>query len=126
MGEKKGIWVVDDDTIAVTIVSHLIGRHENMELLNTFKNAEEVFNAFFQSEKYPDLILLDLNMPMMSGWELLEEMKSKVSLNGIKVAIFTSSIDIRDQEKAIDYPCVIGYFVKPITSNTLNLIARDI
>lgn len=126
MGEKKGIWVVDDDTIAVTIVSHLIGHQENLELLNTFRNAGEVMDAFIQSEKHPDLIILDLNMPMMSGWDLLEEMKTKVSLNGIKVAIFTSSIDKRDQKKAMDFPCIIGYFVKPMTRNTLSLIAQDL
>lgn len=126
MGEKKGIWVVDDDAIAVTIVSHLIGRQENLELLNSFGNAGDMLEAFKQCDQYPDLIILDLNMPMMSGWDLLEEMKTDFSLNAIKVAIFTSSIDERDRKKAENYPCVIGYFVKPMTRNILGKIAQDL
>lgn len=126
MGEKKGIWVVDDDAIAVTIVSHLIGRQENLELLDSFGNAGEMLQSFNQCKKHPDLIILDLNMPMMSGWDLLEEIKTNATLNDIKVAIFTSSIDERDRKKAANYPCVIGYFVKPMTRNILGIIAQDL
>lgn len=118
--------MVDDDAIAVTIVSHLIGKQENLDLLQTYANPGEVLRAFGRSSRLPDLIVLDLNMPMMSGWELLDEMKKEFSLNGTKVAIFTSSIDERDRNKAEDYPCVIGYYVKPMTRDILKQIAENL
>ncbi|MEM9981557.1 MAG: response regulator, partial [Bacteroidota bacterium] len=64
-----------------------------------------------------DMILLDINMKGMSGWEFLEEfqkLKSKVP-----VYILTSSTDIHDIQKAKEYSVVKGFIMKPLTQQVL-------
>lgn len=117
------VWIVDDDTIASAIAKHLLGRHEAFELTGEFTNAAQAIRKLqAESKDKPDLILLDLNMPVMSGWEFLDLLQKDNSLTTIPVAIFTSSIDPRDRLRAHDYPMVIGHFVKPIDLGTLDEI----
>lgn len=116
MSEQKRIWLVDDDPIAVTIMRHVIKKDSYFELAADFDGAEPMIAAL-QSQKLPlpHLIVLDLNMPLMSGWELLDFLKNDFKNEHIPVAVFTSSIDSRDAARSTDYPNVIGHFVKPIS-----------
>lgn len=69
--------------------------------------------------KHPDntfLVLLDINMPEMDGWEFLDAIQ-KVS-SRILVVMVTSSVDSRDRKKAKTYPQVIEYIEKPLTIGT--------
>lgn len=120
---KTKVWVVDDDPIAVTIIRHLLAQHPKMELTSSFDGAEAFLNALkTNSEGIPELLVLDLNMPLMSGWELLEILMSDFEDKKIPIAVFTSSIDERDELKSKKYPEVVGHFVKPMTSSLLNEI----
>ncbi len=117
------VWIVDDDTIASAIAKHLLGRHDAFELTGEYINAVEAIQKLqAESKDNPDVILLDLNMPVMSGWEFLDVLLKDTSLSIIPVVIFTSSIDPRDRLRALDYPMVIGHFVKPINFDTLHEI----
>jgi CheY-like chemotaxis protein len=67
---------------------------------------------------HPDLIFLDLNMPMMNGKELLEELKKTESFSNIPVIIYTTSSRVEDREESIELGAS-SYLVKPHNFNDL-------
>jgi len=128
---KKTIWVVDDDTIYQIIVNKIIQKSEMFSTISSFKNGKDAINAVSNSlnniESFPDIILLDINMPIMDGWEFMEELQVlKPSINKqIIVYIVSSSIAVEDKNKAKSYPDILGYLSKPVNINDLILIASN-
>lgn len=73
------------------------------------------------SEVWPEIILLDIRMPGMDGFEFLEQFAQLPveRLRQIKVFMLTSSIDERDKSKSLNYPFVYGYYSKPMSPEVL-------
>jgi CheY-like chemotaxis protein len=127
---KKTIWVIDDDNIYQIIVNKIIQKSEMFSAISSFKNGKEALDAVsnsLNSESFPDIILLDINMPIMDGWEFMEELQIlKPSINKqIVVYIVSSSIAVEDKNKAKSYPDILGYLSKPVNINDLILIASN-
>ena len=76
------------------------------------------------TEKKKYMILLDLNMPVMNGWEFLEELEKTEIASQAKVAIVTSSIDSADRKKAKEFEMVEYFLSKPLLD--LSPIERSI
>ena len=128
---KKAIWIVDDDAIYQIIVNKIIQRSEMFSAIFSFKNGKEaiddLYNALEINANLPDIILLDINMPIMDGWEFMDEMgiiKPKFPKE-IVVYIVSSSIAFEDKTKSKSYQNILGYLSKPITVNDLVLIASN-
>jgi len=132
---EKAIWVIDDDAIYQIIISKTIERSKMFSSITSFKNGKEaldtlhnvVNNTQENIQILPDIILLDINMPVMDGWEFMEKMsliKSKFK-KGITVYIVSSSIAVEDKNKSKTYIDILGYLSKPITVNDLILIASN-
>lgn len=128
---QKTIWVIDDDPIYQIIVNKIIQKSELFLNVSSFKNGKDAIDALENSletkEELPNIILLDINMPIMDGWEFMEEMvalKSKIS-EAINIYIVSSSIALEDKNKAKNYPEIIAYLSKPINTNDLILIAAN-
>lgn len=128
---KKTIWIVDDDAIYQIIANKIIQRSEMFSAISSFKNGKEaidyLYNALENNANLPDIILLDINMPIMDGWEFMEEMgliKPKLPKE-IVVYIVSSSIAVEDKNKSKSYENILGYLSKPITVNDLVLIASN-
>lgn len=128
---KKVIWVVDDDAIYQIIVNKIIQRSEMFSAISSFKNGKDaidvLYNSLENNELLPDIILLDINMPIMDGWEFMEEMgliKSKMSKK-IIIYIISSSIAVEDKNKSKTYPDILGYLSKPITTEDLRMITAN-
>jgi CheY-like chemotaxis protein len=129
--KKKAIWIIDDDPIYHIIVHKLIEKSELFSEITSFKNGREalemIHNVMEIIEGIPDIILLDINMPIMDGWEFMDEMNNvlqKLKKN-IIVYIVSSSIAIEDKNKSKSYSNILGYLSKPITINDLELIAYN-
>lgn len=128
---KKTIWVIDDDAIYQIIVNKIIQKSEMFSTVSSFKNGKEAIDAVTNSinkvESLPDIILLDINMPIMDGWEFMEELEIlKPSITKkIIVYIVSSSIAIEDKNKSKTYPYILGYLSKPVNVNDLLLIASN-
>lgn len=120
--------IIDDDPIFVMIAKRIIvsaGFHTSPK---TFSNGELAFH-FLQEEKDPEAkyaIFLDLNMPVMNGWEFLDQIHLD-SLDGKAfVFLMTSSSSSLDKAKAKDYSKVLHYFEKPLTEEDVkSLFIRE-
>ena len=129
---KKTIWVIDDDPIYQIIINKTIQRFGLFSAISTFKNGKIALDALLQlldnDTALPDIILLDINMPVMDGWEFMEELgliKPKF-MKQIVVYIVSSSIAVEDKNKSMSYGNILGYLSKPITVDDLILIASTV
>ena len=128
---QKTIWVIDDDPIYQIIVNKIIQKSELFLNVSSFKNGKDAIDALTNSlenkEALPNIILLDINMPIMDGWEFMEEMVAlKWQINEtINIYIVSSSIALEDKNKAKSYTEIIAYLSKPINTNDLILIAAN-
>lgn len=125
------ILCVDDDPITLMLCKMVIAKSSFAQEIVTAQNGEEALNYFDELKlntlgsdigRYPQLILLDLNMPVMGGWEFLDDF-SKDEYTSVfkdtKVIVLSSTIDPRDIEKSKTYPMVIDFMSKPITREML-------
>ncbi len=126
------IWVVDDDLIYQTIISKIIKKSGIFCTHSSFTNAKEALNSLKKiiqdDDTYlPDIILLDINMPVMDGWEFMEEMKKIKSdiRKDIHIYIVSSSIAIEDKNKSMTFSNIMGYMPKPISVNELIAIVSN-
>jgi CheY-like chemotaxis protein len=121
--------IIDDDPIFVYGAEALMQLTNFCNSLMVFHNGDEALRnlkiLISANDKLPDVILLDLNMPVMDGWEFLDEF-TKIPVNKeIIIYIVSSSIDPTDLDKAKTYSEVSNYIVKPVTTDTLEEILNS-
>jgi CheY-like chemotaxis protein len=68
------------------------------------------------------LILVDINMPVMNGWDFLKEYAQVESSREDTIIMLSSSIDFQDRQKSKDFPYVDGFIEKPLTFEKLKNI----
>jgi CheY-like chemotaxis protein len=124
--------IVDDDEIHTFTIEVLMQNYHFAEQIITFSNGKDAL-AFFSAAPHsafqlPDVVLLDIEMPVMDAWEFLAEFKKiKDRFNQkIPLYILSTSIYEKDKDKASSYPEVIGYLVKPLKREDLERIAKEI
>ena len=124
--------LIDDDPSNNLICKFAIKSETKKIDIIDFLEAERALD-FIQSEptldanKEKNIILLDINMPIMNGWDFLdsfEKLNSKIK-DAYTIYILTSSIDHADIEKAKKHPLVKSLLVKPINKSTVfDLLAQ--
>lgn len=127
---------VDDDPIALLLSKLVISKANFAAEIITCMNGEEAMNYLEKpgtieensNSEQPLLILLDLNMPVMDGWEFLEQFSSKLqeTYTTTKIILLSSSIDPNDIKKSKDFPMVVDFLPKPLTKEMLVLISEKI
>ena len=125
------ILCVDDDPITLMLCKMVISRSDFAKEIITAQNGEEALNYFDdlklnnlgnEINKYPLLIFLDLNMPVMGGWEFLDHFSQeeyRTQFKDCKVIVLSSTIDPDDINKAKTYPMVLDFLSKPISKEML-------
>ncbi|MBI2273126.1 MAG: response regulator [Chitinophagaceae bacterium] len=125
----KKVLCVDDDTISLTISQLLLKRTGFAQEVHTAidgSEALEYFERLFAEEPdpvaaAPELILLDINMPVMNGWEFLQEYNPRFrdKLTNTHIVILSSTIDPEDFALAKQYPVVAQFISKPLSVENL-------
>lgn len=123
------IMLIDDDYATNYLSKLLIAKGDYCEKLSILQLADEAFDELSRRLKgevdFPDLILLDLNMPKVNGWEFLEEFKNltpKSSYAHTKIFIISTSMNPMDLQKAEQMELVQGMYRKPISTEMLDEI----
>ena len=121
----KKILCVDDDPITLMLYKMVIAKATLAETVIVAKNGQEALEYYENSENensYHELIFLDLNMPIMGGWEFLDNFTEKrfYPINeNTKIIVLSSTIDPRDIEKVKNYPMILDFISKPVTKEML-------
>jgi CheY-like chemotaxis protein len=117
----KKILLVDDDKINNFLSTLIINNSKIAKVCKECFNGQEAID-FLESaaiDDLPDIILLDLNMPVLDGWQFLDFFMKMESNSLILIYILTSSNYDADMSKAKSYSCVKDYIVKPLKKEIL-------
>ena len=126
--------IIDDDDMYVSLITKVIDLRKLSKNLLIFRNGREALNYFVSALKkmerreIPEVILLDLNMPVMDGWQFLNEI-SKYDFPELKnttLYIVSSSINPDDLKRSKAISMVKDFLIKPIKPNELaNVFLMD-
>jgi CheY-like chemotaxis protein len=125
--EKKNILLVDDDSIANFLIEKIVQSTGLARNIYKALNGKEAL-TFFQDEKdesvLPEVVLLDLNMPIMNGFEFLKAFHSLQLKENVLIILVTSSSNPSDIEQAKSLG-IRYYLTKPISAETIKSIMLD-
>ncbi len=123
--DKSVVCLIDDDEVYQFIFRRQVEISNLASQILIFPNGQKGFdylmNTLKAPENLPEYIFLDINMPIMDGWQFLEEFSTiKNELRKpINIYLVTSSIDERDIEKANQFSDVKEYLIKPISEEKI-------
>ncbi|NLR61273.1 response regulator [Chitinophaga polysaccharea] len=122
---NKIVYVVDDDEIFHFIIKKMLEEQSDL-VVTSFLCAEEALEQLSNNppSTLPSLIILDMNMQRMNGWDFIEAYRGlKTSLkNNIPIIMCSSSVDVRDMQKVQHTPELMAYITKPLDKNKLKVI----
>jgi CheY-like chemotaxis protein len=120
----KNLLLVDDDSVFTFLNRKILEKLGITAAIDTAPNGQEALDlinsGYVKTSSLPDVILLDLNMPVMDGFSFIEEFR-RLNLNGhdnVEIIIVTSSEDTRDLERAKELG-IEQVLTKPLTDQAL-------
>ncbi len=122
MKKVSCIFIVDDDPITVFGIKKMLKSVADCEDIQIFQNGKEAYDALAERQNLgkpiPEVIFLDINMPIMDGWDFLDEMINLNINEHVIINMITSSIDPLDYQKWSGFkdrcPYVLNFKNKPI------------
>lgn len=132
MEKISSIYVVDDDPITVFGIRKILDNIVECEKIETFGNGklaiEALHSVLEQGGSMPEIIFLDINMPIMDGWQFMAEFIELPIAEKVRINIITSSIDTTDHESWAYYKRkthhIVDYVNKPVRSKELIKITK--
>ena len=121
----ENAFIIDDDDIYIFGIKKLVQIKKLCNEIHTFGNGFDALQRLkeleAQKKPFPEIILLDINMPVMNGWEFMEKFSEidESLRKDTKTYMVSSSIDPEDIEKANKLKEIEEYIIKPIDLNTL-------
>lgn len=129
MSKFKVACIIDDDPIYILTakkVMEQVGFSEEVIVYNNGRQAIEGLSALSAAGKpMPEVILLDINMPVMDGWQFAEEYQQLSLPCSTDIYVVSSSIDPEDIKRAHLTPCVKSYLTKPLTRSVLESVIGE-
>ena len=132
MNSNYNICVIDDDDIYQFTIVKILKSINLDKKISLFSDGEEalefLIDNLYNNEELPDIIFLDINMPIMDGFQFMEEyVKIKPKLNKkIIIYMVSSSVDPVDIERAKNISDISDYIIKPIKAGQLQEIMANL
>lgn len=122
--------IIEDDATHLFITKKMIEMSGTVENISVYRNGKEAFDGltatYFLNKTLPEIILLDLNMPIWDGWRFLEEFTKLPIDNKPVIYILTSSNSEEDKIQAEKYNLRQNYLIKPISLNEIKKVLTDL
>ncbi|HXB33677.1 MAG TPA: response regulator [Puia sp.] len=121
----KTIFLIDDDPVFVYLTKKIIcsvnGGCEIMEFSDGELAIDHLRTISGDSASLPDVIFVDLSMPVMDGWEFLDEYTQLQSTLSKRIELFivSSSISPQEVERSKTYPAVLDFLIKPVAKGKI-------
>lgn len=132
MNSIKNLLLIDDDEIFTFMTKRIIEKTHLAEQIKIFENGKEAIDFLDQfagkPEVLPEVIFLDLSMPVMDGWGFLKEYIDLKPRLGKKITLYiiSSSVSPRDHERAKSYSEVSDFIIKPMTKEKFIDIIKNL
>ncbi|TDH26884.1 response regulator [Segetibacter sp. 3557_3] len=127
MARYKSVLLVEDDPITMLVCERIIRMNDFAAEVKSCENGElalqHLESLMLNGTQMPDIVFLDVNMPVMDGWGFLEglvrlEAKGKLP----RIFILSSTVDPEDYKKARSYEVVENFILKPLNRDSLERI----
>lgn len=119
----KSVWLIDDNEIDNLISKKLLERFDSTISTREFLNARQAIEEIENGADLPNIILLDINMPGMNGWEFLDALLT-TDVKNVHVFVYSSSIYDKDINKARSYGVVVDFVNKPLNEEKIAEIVK--
>lgn len=124
--------IIDDDTVNNTVcklcVRALFDNMDVVEITKAREGLDFIQNHYSESDPVVTVLFLDINMPIVTGWDFLDRFHQfpPTIKEQIKIFMISSSIDQRDYERAHNNPYVIDFIVKPLLVEKVQKIMEQL
>lgn len=132
------VLMIDDDEITLLLGEMVMEQNKFAHEIITLQDGQQGVDFYqelknrqaqedYTAQEAPKLILLDLNMPIMSGWEFLEEFSQhyQAYFPGTRVVILSSTIDPRDFARTAQYEFVVDFLHKPFSDISISSLRAN-
>ncbi len=127
------VFCIDDDPITLMLCEKVFNKTAFCNKTIKALNGELALNYFkelvlnnSENKTIPNLILLDLNMPVVNGWEFLQIFENEIitHFSDLKVIILSSSLNPDDKEIIKKHPVIIDFITKPLTIESVEYLKK--
>ncbi|WP_400070943.1 response regulator [Zobellia russellii] len=128
----KSVCIIDDDPIFIYGTKRIMNEVDFADEIIVYNDGLAAFDGLKEmtqkGEELPSMIFLDINMPIMNGWEFLDEFVQLPNNNAENIIIYiiSSSVDPRDVVRIHEYKVVNNYILKPISIEDLHNILQNV
>lgn len=130
MKKIEKVCLIEDDPIVVLLLKKFLEKTGKVEQFDSYQNGKEAYEGlkdnYEKSEPMPELIFLDINMPVWDGWNFLREFRKLSLQEKITIYILTSSSSPEDRSMAKMYGLQDRYILKPMSFEMLNGILSSL
>jgi CheY-like chemotaxis protein len=129
LSKKVEILIIDDDQVNNFVLRNIILRAYPDARIVTQPEGMSALDYLAERQKnkedLPGIVLLDINMPVMSGFEFLDRFHKQFENPNCFIYMVSSSISKSDQQKANSYGSVQGYITKPLVNQNIVFIVEE-
>ena len=118
---SPSVWIVDDDPDDQFLFSLVFKTLTPPVSVSVLNDGEELLPALSQSDTLPSLLVMDINMPLLNGFDTLKQLRSIPIYQHLPVIVLTTSSNPEDQERAMQIGAN-AFLTKPASSGKLLML----